>query len=169
MICPGFIGSAGFWLSFSAMAGIVFVYPVIRGILRAARPSGRIHDNYIISTIIITISVQLVCGPLLHLLFRGSSPCIAFVKSFHSAVFLFPYPYLILVISNKHNMAAGCRSSTEAGAGNLQGCLRYCRIFLRSQVSVTADGKYHGRRTFYLLLHHICPFPYNKVRLKQKV
>jgi ComEC/Rec2-related protein len=73
---PSFLKAAGFWLSFAAMAGIVFVYPSAKGMLIALKLPKRVLDNHITVSILMTFSIQLACGPLL-LYYFGSLPLIS--------------------------------------------------------------------------------------------
>jgi len=68
---PLFMDDAGFWLSFSAMAGVVFVYPVIRNMLKVLKTPAKIINNYFTAAVLLTISIQIICGPLLLYYFKN--------------------------------------------------------------------------------------------------
>lgn len=90
---PAFIDNAGFWLSFSAMTGIVLIYPVIRKLLEISGLSSAVIRNYITSTILVTFSIQLACGPLL-LYYFGSLPLISPAAN----LFMLPLFYMLILI-----------------------------------------------------------------------
>jgi len=88
---PLFIDDAGFWLTFSAMAGVVFVYPVMRNILKALKIPGKMINNYFTAAILLTISIQIICGPLLLYYFR-SLPLVSPVSN----LFILPFFYILI-------------------------------------------------------------------------
>lgn len=89
---PSFLMEAGFWLSFAAMAGIVFIYPSVKKILAAFKLPKRVLDNYITSSILITVSIQLACGPLL-LYYFGSLPLISPISN----LAVLPFFYMLIL------------------------------------------------------------------------
>jgi len=91
MLNPIFIDDAGFWLSFSAMAGVVFVYPVIRNVLKVLKIPAKIINNYFTGIILITTSIQIICGPLLLYYFK-SLPLISPVSN----LFILPFFYALV-------------------------------------------------------------------------
>lgn len=93
LLNPGFIGDPGFWLSFSAMAGIVFVYPVIRNLFAAAGIPQKAIGNHFTGTILITVSVQLICGPLL-LYYFNSLPLVSPLSN----LFILPFFYTLILL-----------------------------------------------------------------------
>jgi competence protein ComEC len=90
---PVFICDAGFWLSFSAMAGIIFIYPVLRDSLRTVKLHRKIIDSHVARTILVTVSIQLICGPLLIHYF-SSLPLISPVSN----LIIFPFFYILLLL-----------------------------------------------------------------------
>ncbi|HAJ95426.1 MAG TPA: hypothetical protein DCP02_04240 [Actinobacteria bacterium] len=88
MLNPLFMDDAGFWLSFSAMAGVVFVYPAIRNILKVLKTPAKIINNYFTGIILLTASIQITCGPLLLYYFK-SLPLISPVSN----LFILPFFY----------------------------------------------------------------------------
>jgi competence protein ComEC len=92
MLNPLFIDDAGFWLSFSAMAGVVFIYPAIRNILKVLKIPEKMISNYFTAAILLTTSIQIICGPLL-LYYFGSLPLISPVSN------LFKLPFFYILIS----------------------------------------------------------------------
>ncbi len=88
---PLFIDDAGFWLSFSAMAGVVFVYPVMRNILKVFKIPEKMTNNYFTAAILLTVSIQIVCGPLLLYYFK-SLPLISPVSN----LFILPFFYILI-------------------------------------------------------------------------
>jgi ComEC/Rec2-related protein len=93
MLGPNFIKQAGFWLSFSAMAGIVFVYPGIKKLMLSLKIPRGFLDNHIISTILLTISIQLFCGPLILYYFK-SLPLISPISS----LLIMPFFYILILL-----------------------------------------------------------------------
>lgn len=71
MLNPLFLDDAGFWLSFAAMTGVVFVYPFIRNILKVLKIPAKIINNYFTGIIMLTASIQIICGPLLLYYFKS--------------------------------------------------------------------------------------------------
>jgi len=90
---PSFLMEAGFWLSFAAMAGIVFVYPSVKKILTAFKLPERVLDNYITASVFMTVSIQLACGPLL-LHYFGSLPLISPISN----LVVLPFFYMLILI-----------------------------------------------------------------------
>jgi ComEC/Rec2-related protein len=90
---PGFVKQAGFWLSFSAMAGIVFIYPGIKKLMLSLKVPGGFMDNHIVSTILVTISIQLFCGPL-TLYYFGSLPLISPIAN----LAILPFFYILILL-----------------------------------------------------------------------
>ncbi|MCD4669463.1 MAG: ComEC/Rec2 family competence protein [Actinomycetia bacterium] len=88
---PIFMDDPGFWLSFSAMAGVVFIYPVIRNMVKVLKIPEKIINNYFTGMILLTISVQITCGPLL-LYYFGSLPLISPVSN----LFILPFFYILI-------------------------------------------------------------------------
>jgi len=62
---PYFLYNLGFWMSFSSIAAIVFVSPVLLKLLRKIFPKFEIKRSYIVRTFILTISIQIVLLPIL--------------------------------------------------------------------------------------------------------
>jgi ComEC/Rec2-related protein len=91
VINPGFSDDAGFWLSFSAMAGMVFVYPVLRKISGLFKMTKKAADNYFTRIVVATISIQMACGPLI-LYYFGSLPIISPISN----VFILPFFYILI-------------------------------------------------------------------------
>jgi len=85
---PIFMDDAAFWLSFSAMTGVVFVYPIIRNILKVLKIPVKIINNYFTGIILLTASIQIICGPLLLYYFK-SLPLISPVSN----LFILPFFY----------------------------------------------------------------------------
>jgi ComEC/Rec2-related protein len=90
---PSFLMEAGFWLSFAAMAGIVFVYPSVKKILTAFKLPKRVLDKYITASIFMTVSIQLACGPLLLHYFE-SLPLISPISN----LVILPFFYMLILI-----------------------------------------------------------------------
>ena len=93
MSFPGLIGDAGFWLSFAAMSGMVFIYPLVRRILKLLKLPIRILDNRLSSTILISLSIQLISGPLL-LYYFGSLPLVSPLSN----LFILPFFYVLISV-----------------------------------------------------------------------
>jgi competence protein ComEC len=93
MLEPGIVKEAGFWLSFSAMAGIVFIYPVIKRAFLALNIPSSFLDNHIVNIILTTVSIQIICGPLI-LYYFGSLPLISPVSN----LFMLPIFYILLLL-----------------------------------------------------------------------
>lgn len=93
ILSPSFTHDIGFWFSFSAMAGVVFVYPLFIKILSNVPPVKRIAGSIIYRTLILTISIQLVCGPLI-LYYFGSLPLISAVSN----ILILPFFYMLLLL-----------------------------------------------------------------------
>ena len=93
IIDPSFIEMAGFWLSFSAMAGVVFVYPVMINILKIAKVPDRMANNYFTGIVILTFSIQIICGPLLLYYFKNL-PMISPISN----LFILPFFYILIFL-----------------------------------------------------------------------
>lgn len=93
ILSPSFSSDIGFWFSFSAMAGVVFVYPLFIKILSNVPPVKRIAGSPVFRTLILTISIQLVCGPLI-LYYFGSLPLISAVSN----ILILPFFYILLLL-----------------------------------------------------------------------
>lgn len=70
---PSFFYDLGFWLSFSSMAAIIFVSPVLLKFLSKIFPKFKIKESYIVRMVILTISVQIVLTPIVSYFFGGVS------------------------------------------------------------------------------------------------
>ena len=90
---PSFTHDIGFWFSFSAMAGVVFVYPLYIKILSNIPPVKRIAGSPIFGTLVLTISIQLVCGPLI-LYYFNYLPLISVLSN----IFILPFFYMLLLL-----------------------------------------------------------------------
>ena len=93
ILSPSFTHDIGFWFSFSAMAGVVFVYPLCIKILSNVQLVKRIAGSQIFRTLILTISIQLVCGPLI-LYYFGSLPLISALSN----ILILPFFYMLLLL-----------------------------------------------------------------------
>ena len=87
---PSFFYDPGFWLSFGAMAAIVFVYPVLSGL---ARSSNRQKRNSIKAIALVTVSIQLFLFPVLVYYFGEVS-----VAAFALNIIVLPVFYVLLFI-----------------------------------------------------------------------
>jgi len=90
---PGMVEQAGFWLSFSAMAGIVFIRPVIRMSFKAINIPSVFLDNHMISTLLMTFCIQLSCGPLV-LYYFGTLPLISPISN----LVILPFFYTLILL-----------------------------------------------------------------------
>ncbi len=90
---PSFINDIGFCFSFAAMAGVVFIYPLFIKILSNVLLIKRIVGNPVFRTFILTISIQLACGPLI-LYYFGSLPLISAVSN----ILILPFFYILLLL-----------------------------------------------------------------------
>jgi len=93
ILSPSFSSDIGFWFSFSAMAGVVFVYPLFTKVLSNVTVVKRITGSHIFRTLILTISIQLVCGPLI-LYYFGYLPLISAVSN----ILILPFFYMLLLL-----------------------------------------------------------------------
>ncbi|MES0341375.1 MAG: ComEC/Rec2 family competence protein [Candidatus Humimicrobiaceae bacterium] len=89
---PSFTSDIGFWFSFTAMAGVVFIYPLFIKIISHIPQVKRIANNPIFRMFILTISIQLICGPLILYYFRFL-PLISAVSN----IFILPFFYMLLL------------------------------------------------------------------------
>jgi len=96
VINPGFSDDAGFWLSFSAMSGIVFIYPVFRKISRLFKITKKITDNYFAGTLMAAISVQIACGPVI-LYYFGSLPLVSPLSNVCILMFFYPLIFILFL------------------------------------------------------------------------
>ncbi len=90
---PSFIHDIGFWFSFAAMAGVVFIYPLFIKILSNIPAVRQITGNPIFRTFVLTISIQLACGPLVLYYFKYL-PLISAVSN----ILILPFFYLLLLL-----------------------------------------------------------------------
>lgn len=90
---PSFTHDIGFWFSFSAMAGVVFVYPLCIKILSNILLVKRIAGSPMFRTFILTISIQLVCGPLILYYFN----CLPLISAI-SNILILPFFYILLLL-----------------------------------------------------------------------
>jgi len=93
ILSPSFTSDIGFWFSFSAMSGAVFIYPLFIKVLSSITLVKRIAVNLVFRTLILTISIQLVCGPLILYYFR-LLPLISAVSN----IFILPFFYVLLLL-----------------------------------------------------------------------
>ncbi|MFC2159340.1 ComEC/Rec2 family competence protein [Actinomycetota bacterium] len=93
VLYPSFTSDIGFWFSFVAMAGVVFIYPLSIKIISNITQVKRIANNPIFKTFILTISIQLICGPLM-LYYFGSLPLISAVSN----IIILPFFYILLLL-----------------------------------------------------------------------
>ena len=90
---PSFSHDIGFWFSFSAMAGVVFIYPIFIKISSNFAAIKRIAGSSISRTLILTISIQLACGPLI-LYYFNTLPLISAVSN----ILILPFFYMLLLL-----------------------------------------------------------------------
>ena len=90
---PLFLEDTGFWFSFAAMSGIVFVQPLIMKASGTVPSIKRIVNNYLCRTLILTISIQITCGPLLLYYFRYL-PLVSPVSN----ICILPFFYALLLL-----------------------------------------------------------------------
>ncbi|MFC2144772.1 ComEC/Rec2 family competence protein [Actinomycetota bacterium] len=90
---PSFTGDIGFWFSFAAMAGVVFIYPLSIKVISNIPQVKRIANYPIFKTFILTISIQFICGPLM-LYYFGSFPLISAVSN----IIILPFFYILLLL-----------------------------------------------------------------------
>jgi len=90
---PSFLEDAGFWFSFAAMSGIVFVQPLLMEVSGTVPAIKRIVNNYLCRTLILTISIQITCGPLLLYYFRYL-PLVSPVSN----ICILPFFYALLLL-----------------------------------------------------------------------
>jgi ComEC/Rec2-related protein len=96
VINPGFSDDAGFWLSFSAMSGIVFIYPVFRKISGLFKITKKMADNYFAGTLMATISIHIACGPVM-LYYFGSLPLISPLSNVFILPFFYPLIFMLFL------------------------------------------------------------------------
>jgi|GEM_PF-1967851 len=118
---PSFLGNPGFWMSFSAMAGIIFVYPVALQMVKAVGIPTRITGNHITGSMLVTLSIQLACGPLL-LYFFHSIP----LASPLSNLVILPFFYILILLLF---LAAGTSILWPPAAGAV---LKLTPVFFRA-------------------------------------
>lgn len=90
---PSFMEDAGFWFSFAAMSGIVFIQPLLMKASGTVPAIKRIVNNYLYRTLILTISIQITCGPLLLYYFRYL-PLVSAVSN----ICILPFFYALLLL-----------------------------------------------------------------------
>ncbi len=93
ILSPSFSNDIGFWFSFSAMAGVVFIYPLFIKILSSVPLVKKIVAKQVFRTLTLTISIQLTCGPLI-LYYFGSLPLISPVSN----ILILPFFYILLLL-----------------------------------------------------------------------
>ncbi len=90
---PSFFYDLGFWLSFSSMAAIIFVSPVLLKFLSKIFPKFKIKESYVARMVVLTISVQAVLTPTVSYFFGGVSTVavaanLIIIPAFYAALLL---------------------------------------------------------------------------------
>jgi competence protein ComEC len=130
---PVFIYDPGFWLSFTATAGIIFVYPFLRNCLKAVKLPTRAIENHVTSIILITASIQLICGPLLIYYF-SSLPLVALISN----PIISPFFYILLLLL----LTGAFTSIIWPPAGGL--ILKLTPVFFRSLYGIACFFSHPG-------------------------
>ncbi len=90
---PYFIYDLGFWMSYSSMAALIFIYPVVKKITGKIFPSLKRKRNFFLKICLMTFSIQAVLFPILAYFFKEVS-----LISPAANILILPAFYILLFI-----------------------------------------------------------------------